>query len=162
MYKFFWNGPFSQWHNSQFIIDMESEFEQYQTEFNCCEQWMMFNKAWMFGDKDTAYRIMDTKYPRIQKALGRQVKNFDDNKWMQVAYNIVVHGNMAKFTQNEELLQVLKETCGMELVEASPYDTRWGIGMGENDPGILDSSNWKGENLLGKAITQVRIELFGS
>lgn len=80
---------------------------------------------------------------------------------MQHAFNYVVEGNRAKFSQNPELNKILLDTKGKVLVEASPYDTRWGIGMKEGDYGIQDPANWKGENLLGFAITQVRKELFG-
>ena len=152
-YKFFWGGPFSQWAESNFTID--------GVTFNTCEQWMMYNKAKLFGDTETLQAIMDTPFPNEQKALGRKVKNFDDAKWMEVAYDIVVEGNRAKFNQNSKLMKDLEETCGKLLVEASPYDKRWGIGMAAGDPGIEDPVNWKGDNLLGKAITQVRIEIFG-
>jgi ribA/ribD-fused uncharacterized protein len=81
---------------------------------------------------------------------------------MSVAYGIVVKGNRAKFEQNPELYSELEKTKGLTLVEASPLDKRWGIGMAEDEEGVEDSANWKGENLLGKAITQVRIDMFGS
>lgn len=152
-YEFFWGGPFSQWAESNFTID--------GVTFNTCEQWMMYNKAKLFGDIETLQSIMDTPFPNEQKALGRKVKNFDDAKWMEVAYDIVVEGNRAKFNQNPKLMKDLEDTCGKLLVEASPYDKRWGIGMAAGDPGIEDPVNWKGDNLLGKAITQVRIEIFG-
>lgn len=152
-YKFFWGGIYSQWFESPFVIDGK--------EFNTCEQWMMWNKAKLFGDEDIAQQILDDPFPNNQKALGRKVKNFDDAKWMEVAYDIVVQGNRAKFSQNQKLANQLKETIGKELVEASPYDKRWGIGMRADDVGIENPMNWKGDNLLGKAITQVRIEMFG-
>lgn len=150
-YEFFWSGPFSQWYKAPFIIDGR--------KFNTCEQWMMWNKAMLFNDTETAEAILKTSDPRQQKALGRAVKNFDDAKWMAVAYDIVVQGNRSKFTQNPQLFETLKATGDKTLVEASPYDRRWGIGMGEDDPGIEDPKNWRGENLLGKALTQVRDEL---
>lgn len=150
---FFWGGPFSQWIEGDFTIDGKT--------FNTCEQWMMYNKAKLFNDNETAEAIMETPFPNEQKALGRKVKNFDDAKWMEVAYDIVVEGNRAKFNQNPDLLKELEATRGKLLVEASPYDKRWGIGMGAGDPGINNPANWKGDNLLGEAITQVRIEMFG-
>jgi ribA/ribD-fused uncharacterized protein len=152
-YHFFWGGPFSQWAKSPFTID--------DLNFNTCEQWMMFQKAIIFGDAETAMKIIKQSDPKAQKALGRQVKNFDDDVWMAEAYDIVVAGNRAKFTQNPKLMDALRYTIGQELVEASPYDRRWGIGMAVGDPGIGDPKNWRGDNLLGKAITQVRIELLG-
>lgn len=152
-YVFFWGGPCSQWAYSPFTID-------YRT-FNTAEQWMMWNKAKMFNDTDAAHKIMVAKSPREQKKIGRQVKGFDDGKWMSRAFDIVVEGNRAKFTQNPEFRKYLENTRGKVLVEASPYDRRWGIGLKEGAKGIEDPSNWRGDNLLGKAITQVRIEMFG-
>ncbi len=152
-FNFFWNGPFSQWAKSPFEID--------GVKFNTCEQYMMYKKAMLFKDSSIAQEILKTSDPRKQKSLGRQVKNFDDSVWMVHAYNYVVEGNRAKFSQNDELATLLKATCGQTLVEASPYDRRWGIGMMEGDIGIEDPKNWHGENLLGKAITQVRLEMFG-
>lgn len=153
-YVFFWNGYLSQWYGSPFYIDGK--------EFNCAEQWMMYNKAIMFNDVPSARLIMAAKSPKEQKACGRAVQGFDDDLWMKNdhAYNVVVVGSLAKFAQNPSLGQLLKETRGKVLVEASPYDTRWGIGMMENDPGVDDPSNWKGQNLLGLAITEARIKLF--
>ena len=152
-FVFFWNGPFSQWAKSKFVVD--------GVEFNTCEQYMMYKKAMLFNDTDTADAIMKTSDPRTQKSLGRQVKNFDDAVWMEHAFDYVVAGNRAKFSQNSQLNKALAETKGKVLVEASPYDKRWGIGMMEGDAGIEDPKNWRGENLLGYAITQVRLELFG-
>lgn len=153
-YKFFYGGPFSQWAHSPFVID--------GITFNTCEQWMMWNKAQLFGDLESARKILETTDPAVQKRLGRQVKNFVDEEWMKVAYDIVVAGNRAKFSQNPAFNEALKKTCGQLLVEASPVDRRWGIGMREGEDGIENPSNWKGDNLLGKAITQVRQEMFGT
>lgn len=150
-YCFFWSGPFSQWYKAPMQINGMT--------FNCCEQWMMYNKAIMFGDMETANAIMANSNPREQKMLGRQVKGFNDDIWMQTAFDIVVQGNMAKFSQNPDLLAYMIETKDLEIVEASPYDTRWGIGMYETDEGIEDPANWRGENLLGKAIMVARERL---
>lgn len=152
-YVFFWGGPFSQWAKSPFRID--------GITFNTCEQYMMYKKAMLFNDATTAQAIMANSNPREQKMLGRAVKNFDDTVWMKYAYDYVVEGNRAKFEQNSDLRAELENTRGKLLVEASPYDKRWGIGMEEGDEGIENSVNWQGENLLGKAITQVRMEIFG-
>ena len=153
MYEYFWGGPFSQWASAPFIID--------DIEFNTCEQYMMYKKAMLFGDLEVAEQILQTSDPKAQKALGRKVRYFDDNVWMEHAYNYVVEGNRAKFSQNREFGEVLAMTKGKTLVEASPYDCRWGIGLYGDDPRAKDPLQWRGENLLGKAITQVRIELFG-
>ena len=152
-YVFFYGGPFSQWTKSPFTIG--------GVRFNTCEQYMMYKKALLFDDTETALEILKTTDPRKQKMLGRQVKNFDDKIWMQHAFDYVVEGNRAKFFQNPDLNKILLDTKGKVLVEASPYDTRWGIGMRVGDYGIQNPVNWKGENLLGFAITQVRKELFG-
>ena len=152
-FVFFWGGPFSQWAYSPFEINGR--------RFVTAEQWMMWNKAMMFGDTEIADKILATDDPREQKKLGRKVQGFDDKIWMEMAYQFVVQGNRAKFTQNEKFRDALKTTIGKVLVEASPYDKRWGIGLAETAPGINDPANWKGENLLGEAITEVRIEMFG-
>jgi ribA/ribD-fused uncharacterized protein len=149
-YVFFWNGIYSQWYQAPMTID--------GVLYNCCEQYMMQQKALFFGDIDTAEKIMLTSHPRDQKELGRQVKNFNVDRWSKVNLRFVYKGNLAKFTQNEELKTELLATTDRLLVEASPYDQIWGIGMGEED-GIDDPINWKGQNLLGWAITLVKKEL---
>jgi len=164
-YHFFWNGPFSQWAHSPFMMRAVVEYEPHWFErlpFVTAEQWMMWNKAMMFGDEAIAERILRTPNPKEQKALGRKVTGFNDSVWMEHAYVIVVAGNKAKFTQNPRLAKQLEATKGKMLVEASPYDRRWGIGLRATDPEAQDESTWRGKNLLGKAITQARIDLFGS
>ena len=152
-YVFFWNGIYSQWYKAPMTID--------GVNYNCCEQYMMHQKALTFGDTETAELIMKTENPKDQKALGRQVKNFDKAKWDTVSIGIVYKGNYAKFSQNDDLGDELLVTGNKILVEASPYDTIWGIGMGEKEPGINNPANWKGLNLLGWSIMLVRKELFG-
>ncbi len=150
-YVFFWNGIYSQWYTSPMEID--------GIKYICCEQYMMHQKALFFGDTDTAEKIMLTSDPRDQKQLGRQVKGFDKDRWDRVNLRIVYKGNLAKFTQNPDLKKQLLETGNRILVEASPYDQIWGIGMGEEENGVEDPINWKGQNLLGWAITLVKQEL---
>jgi len=152
-YVFFWNGIYSQWYQAPMTID--------GINYNCCEQYMMHQKALTFGDTETAELIMKAEHPKDQKALGRQVKNFDKAKWDTVSIGIVFKGNYAKFSQNDELGDELLATGNKILVEASPYDTIWGIGMGEKEPGINNPANWRGLNLLGWSIMLVRKELFG-
>jgi hypothetical protein len=147
-YVFFWRGTFSQWHRSYFAID--------GVAYNAAEQYMMAGKARLFNDLDTLEKIMKTKNVRTQKHLGREVKNFDPAIWTDNCLDIVVAGNYAKFTQNEEMKQELLATGDKTLVEASPYDKIWGIGMAEDHPDVLDESKWKGTNLLGKALMIVR------
>jgi ribA/ribD-fused uncharacterized protein len=150
-YHFFWGGEFSQWYPSTFEIDGKT--------YNCAEQYMMYQKALHFGDISTAKRIMKEPRPKEQKALGRSITPFDADSWMNVCFEIVKRGNVAKFTQNPKLLKVLLSTGDKELVEASPYDKIWGIGLSETDPKIYDKSNWDGLNLLGKVCMEVREEL---
>lgn len=128
--------------------------------FNCCEQWMMAVKALYFNDWESFLRIMKTSSPKEQKDLGRKVKEFDKEQWDKVKYNVVLTGNMEKFTQNESsrefLLGFNKHTV---FAEAAPWDITWGIGLGPENPDSLDINKWKGENLLGEVIREVRRSL---
>jgi ribA/ribD-fused uncharacterized protein len=144
-------SPFSQWYRCRFEADGRV--------FNCMEQYMMLGKARLFEDAETAEKIMAADHPRQHKALGRKVTPFDDKVWRRERENIVLAGNRAKFTQNEELRALLLATAGTTLVEASPYDRIWGIGLGANDPRAQDPAQWRGQNLLGKLLTQLREEL---
>lgn len=150
-YVFFWGGPFSQWYPSNFEID--------GVKFTHAEQYMMYKKAMMFSDANTAEEILKAKHPRDQKALGRKVKNFVKEDWEANCKRFVYDANRAKFTQNPKLLKVLLSTGNKELVEASPEDKIWGIGLHEKDPRCLDKNQWQGTNWLGEAITKVREDL---
>jgi ribA/ribD-fused uncharacterized protein len=147
-YTLFWNGPFSQWYPSKFKVDNKT--------YNCCEQYMMAQKALLFNDDKAYQAIMKATDPKEQKALGRKVKGFNADKWAAVAKNIVYRGNYAKFSGDLMLKEILLNTAGTELVEASPYDTIWGIGLAEDDPKALDKSQWRGLNWLGEVLTKVR------
>jgi len=151
-YEFFWNGPFSQWAKFPMVDD-------HGIRFNCCEQYMMYKKAMVFKDEETAAKVLTTLNPRDQKKLGRQVKNFDDKVWDAVKYEIVFTANMLKFTQNEDAKEALMATEDRILVEASPYDAVWGIGLDEANAQQVDPDKWPGQNLLGKAITSVKAVL---
>lgn len=150
-YVFFWGGVFSQWHTAPMNID--------GIEFVTCEQYMMYQKAVFFGDQEIADRILKTDSPKEQKELGRMVKNFNKNRWDNVGFNFVYRGNYAKFSQNDDLYDELMNTDNRILVEASPSDQIWGIGMAEHEKGIENPKNWKGQNLLGFAITLVKHQL---
>lgn len=130
-------------------------------EYNCCEQYMMHQKAMTFGDYDAATKIMAEPTPKGQKELGRQVRNYDDSVWSNVRYGVVLTGNLAKFMQNEDLRIKLLNTGYREFVEANPRDPIWGIGMDENDPNVNDESRW-GQNLLGKVLTEVKYNIIRS
>lgn len=146
----FWEGDEipCQWYPSNFVVA--------GIEYNCAEQYMMAQKAIIFGDEDTLEEIMDTDDPSEQKRLGRIVQNFDEDQWNEVALDIVVEGNYAKFSQNPELREWLLSTGDKILVEASPYDRIWGVGLRESDPRILDKEQWRGTNWLGEALSIVR------
>ncbi|MFL5513165.1 MAG: NADAR family protein [Gemmatimonadales bacterium] len=116
-------------------------------------------KALLFDDRQTAERIMQAGHPRTQKVLGRQVRGFLKEHWDAVAREVVYRGNWAKFTQDPELHAALLATAGTTLVEASPSDTIWGIGLGEDDPRARDRASWLGTNWLGEVLTRVRDDL---
>lgn len=151
-FTLFWGGPASQWHPSPFKLD--------GMDFNCAEQYMMFAKAVVFADYESMEKIMATDSPSTQKALGRKVKGFDKDVWEVGARSLVYAANWAKFTQNPDLWEWLKSTAGTTLVEASPYDKIWGIGLSEEDPRCLDRNLWQGTNWLGEVVTQVREDIF--
>ena len=153
MFTFFFTeaNPFSQWYRCTFTVG--------ENTFNCAEQYMMHGKALLFADRETAAKILAADHPRQHKALGRKVKPFDDATWKRERAAIVRAGNHAKFTQNAELLDQLPATKGTTLVEASPYDKIWGIGLAATDPRAKDPALWRGQNLLGKILTELRDQL---
>jgi ribA/ribD-fused uncharacterized protein len=120
---------------------------------------MMAEKARTFNDMDAYQKIMNAETPKEMKALGRQVRNFDAFVWNKRAKQVVVQGNIHKFSQNDDLLKFLLSTGDKVLVEASPYDKIWGIGMSERDYGVDNPHNWKGMNWLGFALMEARDEL---
>lgn len=126
------------------------------TEYNCVEQYMMAQKALLFNDTVNYNKIMLSKSPKAQKALGRKVKNFNEEVWSNKSYSIVLRGNYYKYSQNDSLSKVLLNTGDKTIAEASPYDKIWGIGLACNDKNALDISKWKGTNKLGKVLMDVR------
>lgn len=147
-YFFFWGGIFSNWFPSDFKVD--------DVEYNCGEQYMMHMKAKTFGDEETAKLIMSAHSPRVQKALGRKVKNFDSKKWDEVKYELVKRGLREKFNQNSVFNKFLLHRKDCIIVEASPEDRIWGIGYDEHEA-EHHMDNW-GENLLGKILTELANE----
>jgi len=136
---FFWSGMYSQW--------FESPFEAEGQTFNCAEQYMMYKKAMLFGDEDVANAIMRTRNPKEQKALGRQVRNFDSALWNQHAIDIVSEGSYQKFKQNPKLSKtLLGKHLHKEMVEASPVEKVLGIGLHFNDEACDYKSKRKGTN----------------
>jgi len=156
-YHFFWKSKLSQWNMTYFVIGKGC----CKMTCTCAEQWMMYAKAMLFNDKETAIKIMQAVHPREMQELGRQVKGYDQKIWDENKYQIVVEGNYAKFSQNTELKSRLLKTHPLTLVEASPVDCVWGVGLAEDNPLIDDELNWKGQNLLGKALTEVREMILG-
>lgn len=146
---FFWNGLFSNWHESKFVVD--------GIEFNCGEQFFMYKKALTFDDVETANKVLKELSPRRQKALGREIKNYNDETWNSVKFNVVKSGLREKFNQNAIFKAYLLKYKGYTLVEASPEDNVWGIGFDE-DEAIANIDNW-GQNLLGKILTELSNEL---
>lgn len=142
---------FSQWFPSKFEID--------GVQYKNTEQYMMAQKAKLFGDDEILNKILQTADPKEIKALGRLVKGYQESVWLEHRFNIVVQGNLAKFSQNEDLKQFLLNTKDRILVEASPYDKIWGIGLSADDEKAEKPLQWKGLNLLGFALMEVRKQL---
>lgn len=138
----------SQWYPCQFEVE--------GVTYTSAEQYMMAEKAKLFGDEEIRAEILNTDDPRMCKALGRKVKNFDKAVWDKEKEHIVRKGNTKKFLQNSALRNFLLSTGDKVLVEASPTDRVWGIGMGKNNPDALDPQKWRGQNLLGFALMNVR------
>ncbi|MDE6847735.1 MAG: NADAR family protein [Ruminococcus sp.] len=158
-YVFFWGHTpsadgsvtkscFSQWYNCRFTVD--------GTEYHTAEQYMMSQKALLFGDKEINAEIMKAVHPKQYKELGHRISGFDEKTWNENKTDIVIRGNFAKFSQNPELKSFLLGTNKRVLVEASPCDKIWGIGMSADDPKVMNPLQWHGENLLGFCLMEVR------
>jgi len=127
--------------------------------FASAEHYMMAHKAWLFGDAEAAERILAAGHPGEAKKLGRAVRGFDEQVWNDHRFDIVVRGNITKFGQNPELRRFLLATADRVLVEASPYDRIWGIGLTAGDERAASPSTWQGLNLLGFALMAARDRL---
>lgn len=141
----------SQWWEAPFVVE--------GVTYRTAEHWMMGQKAVLFGDRESWEKIVAARSPGSAKALGRKVQGFDDEHWIAARFGIVVAGNVAKFGQNPDLLAWLHRTGDKVLVEASPRDNIWGIGMAASTPGVEDVRTWKGLNLLGFALGEARKQL---
>ncbi|WP_019911164.1 NADAR family protein [Paenibacillus sp. HW567] len=144
-------SPFSQWYPCSFTVEGNL--------FDCAEQYMMYGKARLFKDEEIAKQILRARTPREQKELGRNVSGFDKAVWDKHCKEIVYQGNKEKFLQNEELLKILLGTKGTTLVEASPTDRIWGVGLAEDDCRIRSRATWRGTNWLGEILTNLREDL---
>lgn len=140
-----------QWQHSPFKVGVFDYF--------CTEQYMMAEKARVFGDREIHTEIMKSASPKEIKALGRKVRNFDKTIWDTVKHSVVLNGNYYKFTQNDGMRDFLLSTGDKILVEASPLDKIWGIGLAADHDNARHPAAWKGENLLGFALMEVRDEL---
>ncbi|MCU0444612.1 MAG: NADAR family protein [Microscillaceae bacterium] len=161
-YVFFWGHQpsadgsvtascFSQWWQSAFSVE--------GIEYKTAEHWMMAGKAKIFGDEEIRQKIIATKTPAEAKKLGRAVKNFDPQIWDEHKYELVKQGNIYKFGQHADLKSFLLNTKDRILVETSPVDKIWGIGMAKTHIHIENPTLWKGQNLLGFALMEARDEL---
>ena len=144
------NGYLSNWFLSDFTVD--------GIRFTSMEQYMMYQKAVLFNDFETAAKILLRNKPSEHKSLGRLVKGFDEDIWLKQKENIVYNGNYLKFTQNKDLKEILMATSDKLLVEANGEDKIWGIGMYVDDPNLLKTELW-GQNLLGNTLTKLRDEI---
>lgn len=146
---------FSQWFECLFIVDNQT----YKTS----EHWMMAQKAKLFGDSDSFNKIVKANKPGEAKELGRQVLGYNDSVWNKWKFELVKIGNIHKFNQNPKLALFLLETGNRVLVEASPMDTIWGIGLSQDSTEIENIYAWRGENLLGFALMETRafLQSFG-
>ncbi|HEY4223711.1 MAG TPA: NADAR family protein, partial [Myxococcota bacterium] len=153
-YVFFWKHTpvvaapdarvLSQWSPHGFTID--------GTRYPTAEHYMMAEKARLFGDEDARAKILLSSKPNDVKALGRAVRNYDDKKWSHARFDVVVRGSRAKFSASDALRAYLVSTAPKILVEASPLDTIWGIGLAADAPNASTPSSWRGLNLLGFAL----------
>lgn len=141
-------GCLSQWWRAPFKVG--------EQEFPTAEHFMMYSKAKLFEDEESAAKILQTESCEEVKALGRQVKNFDSELWREHRFAIVLRGNLAKFSQNEDLKEYMFSTGDTIIVEASPADSIWGIGMDEETASQVTPSEWRGMNLLGFALMRTR------
>ncbi|MBF4471667.1 NADAR family protein [Flavobacterium sp. HJJ] len=161
-YVFFWGHQpskdgtitktcFSQWWISPFVVE--------GITYKTAEHWMMAKKAELFNDQEVLEKIIQANSPAEAKKLGREVRNYVDSLWLKNRFEIVKQGNFNKFNQNPDLKEFLINTKERILVEASPVDSIWGIGMATDHKNINNPEKWRGLNLLGFALMEVRDEL---
>lgn len=144
-------GCLSQWWPCSFTID--------GVTYRSAEHWMMAGKARLFGDEDALAGILASRTPAQAKNIGRLVRGFEEDRWAETCFDLVVAGNVAKFGQDPSLRRYLLGTSARVLVEASPVDRIWGIGLAADDPRATDPRQWRGTNLLGFALMRARTRL---
>jgi len=151
---YFWTNWMSNWTPSNLKIYYDGEL------FTNSEQIFMYIKAKFFGDENKAGEIVRLgSNPAIAKKLGREVSGYDEEAWSASRFDAMYAAVKAKFESDRVLSRQLMETDTKTLVEASPVDIIWGVGIHEKDDSILDENNWKGQNLLGKVLMKVRTEI---
>lgn len=146
-YVFFRGGWPSNWYKCSFVL--------WNIKFSSSEQALMYKKAILFGDEAGAREILSTEDPSVQKAAGHRIKNFQYEVWSEIRFAVMTEILNQKF-DDTCLKEKLLSTGERIIVEASPEDIIWGVGLGEDDPDILDEKKWRGLNLLGKALMDVR------
>lgn len=134
-------------------------FEHDGVRYETAEHFMMAGKARLFRDDEMLAQILASRTPAEAKALGRSVRDYDDVAWGRARWQIVVEGNVGKFGAHDDLRAFLLGTGERVLVEASPRDRIWGIGMGASNPDAQHPARWRGQNLLGFALMEARARL---
>lgn len=153
----FYGGIFSQWAKCDYNMEIGKKVER----VNCAEQAMMLYKAHVHDDQEQYDKILESSDPWKQKACGREIKNFNKEKWDKVALKFVVQSNIAKFAQNAAWKELLFLTDPYKIVEASKVDRIWGIGYLPDDDEMFDNKEKWGTNLLGISIMCARKVLIG-
>lgn len=144
-------GCLSQWYPSPFTVD--------GVEYATAEHWMMAAKARLFADPEGERRVRAAEHPAQAQEAGRLVKGFDEDVWRRERFSIVVEGSVHKFAADTGLREFLLNTGDRVLVEASPRDRVWGIGLTADDERAEDPGRWRGSNLLGFALMEARRRL---
>ncbi|HVF05583.1 MAG TPA: NADAR family protein [Frankiaceae bacterium] len=158
---FFWGHTPRDGHPGPWVLSQwwGAPFEVEGVVYPTAEAFMMAEKARLFGDETRLAEILAADHPAAAKDAGRRVTPFDSAVWDAHRYDAVVRGNVAKFSQHPDLRAYLASTAPRVLVEASPADRVWGIGLSAGDAAARTPSTWRGSNLLGFALTEVRERL---
>jgi ribA/ribD-fused uncharacterized protein len=163
-YLFFWgHRPRADWRPGPSCLSQwfAAPFELGGVRYPTAEHYLMAGKARLFGDDVSARAILATADPAESKQLGRRVRGFSEEKWKRARFRIAVEGNLGKFGQDASLQAYLLSTASQILVEASPRDPIWGIGLARDHPDAAHPERWPGQNLLGFALMEVRTRLAG-
>jgi len=127
--------------------------------FNNSEQAYMFEKCMFFNQLELAEKCINEIDPKKVKNIGRSIPNFDAEKWDKISFGVMYNVCLHKYTFNKEAHKTLVDSGDRTLVEASPYDNKWGVGISASDDQILFEENWTGENRLGKVLMKTREKL---